>query len=76
MGLTYRIYLDNASPIFGCSKCGTHLATFDAIISEVNIYKFCMMFIYLFLFTFQQFQGQHGQAFLFDMVYRKEQLVT
>ncbi|KAI9481044.1 MAG: Yippee/Mis18 [Benjaminiella poitrasii] len=49
MGLLYRAYLEGKAGVYGCSKCGTHLATTESILST-------------------QFQGQHGQAFLFETV--------
>jgi hypothetical protein len=35
MGLAYNIYL-NASKVFGCKNCKTHLANYDDIISRVS----------------------------------------
>ncbi|KAI8971408.1 yippee zinc-binding/DNA-binding /Mis18, centromere assembly-domain-containing protein [Mycotypha africana] len=49
MGLKYRVYLEGNCTVYGCIKCGTHLAMSEAIMSK-------------------QFQGQHGQAYLFDEV--------
>ncbi|KAI8637854.1 yippee zinc-binding/DNA-binding /Mis18, centromere assembly-domain-containing protein [Parasitella parasitica] len=34
MGLFYRTYLEGPSIVFGCSECGAHLATSEAIISS------------------------------------------
>lgn len=37
MGLYYRTYLEGPSTVYGCSDCGTHLATSESIISRVSI---------------------------------------
>ncbi|KAI8355681.1 yippee zinc-binding/DNA-binding /Mis18, centromere assembly-domain-containing protein [Blakeslea trispora] len=33
MGLSYRAYFEGSCEIYGCTKCKTHLATSDAILS-------------------------------------------
>lgn len=41
MGFTYRAYLDEEAKrckIYACSKCSSHLSTFDYLISKVCLH--------------------------------------
>lgn len=62
MGRTNRKYL-SSSRVFGCVKCRTHLTTVDLMISRV-----CPRRSGCDLTRSQQFNGQHGRAYLFSAV--------
>ena len=66
MGMSYRRYL-TGERIYGCSKCKTHLATIHSMISRVSSESVSINTTSDRI-TIQAFNGQHGRAYLFDVV--------
>jgi hypothetical protein len=66
MGMSYRRYL-TGERIYGCSKCKTHLATIHSMMSRVSSESVSIN-ITSDRITIQAFNGQHGRAYLFDIV--------
>ena len=66
MGMSYRRYL-TGERIYGCSTCKTHLATIHSMISRVSS-ESASIGTTPDRIIIQAFNGQHGRAYLFDIV--------
>lgn len=69
MGMSYRRYL-NGARIYGCSNCKTHLAAIHTMISRVRPPAAHSLLTppLTSVSRAQAFNGQHGRAYLFEVV--------